>query len=77
MTLGEQREQHLGLVRALLYVAQDRRAGWPAWTSACPKAFSAWLLPTPGRPNASTFVAVSRNAPVASVSSLLHDRPPA
>ena len=30
---------------------------------------SAWFLPTPGRPNASTFVAVSRKVPVASVSS--------
>ena len=34
-----------------------KSTAWPRSTSAWPTAHIAWLLPTPGRPNASTLVA--------------------
>src|ERR1700720_4544204 len=40
--------------------------GCPRSTSAWPTAHIAWLLPTPGRPKASTLVASARKSPSAS-----------
>ena len=43
-----------------------KSTAWPRSTSAWPTAHIAWLLPTPGRPKASTLVASSRKSPSAS-----------
>src|ERR1700680_150965 len=47
---------------------------WPRSMSAWPTAHIAWLLPTPGRPNAKTLVASSRKSPAASSLESTHQR---